>query len=96
MNSKNLILPILSLGALFMLPACSDTDDNSLNTLRPTALVTVCPNTDGTFMMQLDNTTQLIPTNLSASPFGKKEEGLLSTTPRQPISIMMNTFAKYM
>lgn len=73
MNSKNLIFPILSLGALFMLPACSDNDDNSLNTLRPTALVTVCPNTDGTFMMQLDNTTQLIPTNLSTSPFGKKE-----------------------
>lgn len=73
MNSKNLLFPFLSLGALFMLPACSDSDDHQFDTLRPTALVTVCPNADGTFVMQLDNTTKLIPTNVSTSPFGEKE-----------------------
>lgn len=57
---------------LMMLPACVNDDDSS-DLLRPTALVTVCPDVDGSFIMQLDNATRLIPANLETSPFGKKE-----------------------
>lgn len=71
MKKKKLLL--LGVGAfLTTLPSCSDNDD-SFDKNRPTAIVTVCPNADGSFIMQLDNTTQLIPTNLKASPFGSKE-----------------------
>lgn len=55
-----------------MLPSCTN-DDGSAELLRPTALVTVCPNADGSFIMQLDDETQLVPTNLKTSPFGTKE-----------------------
>lgn len=55
-----------------MLPSCTN-DDGSAELLRPTALVTVCPNADGSFIMQLDDETQLVPTNLKTSPFGAKE-----------------------
>lgn len=59
--------------SLMMLPACVNDDDDSAELLRPTALVTVCPNDDGSFIMQLDNNTRLLPANLETSPFGKKE-----------------------
>lgn len=52
--------------------SCSD-DDDSYDLSRPTALVTVCPNADGSFVMNLDKDTKLFPTNLKTSPFGKKE-----------------------
>lgn len=55
-----------------MLPSCTN-DDGSAELLRPTALVTVCPNADGSFIMQFDDETQLVPTNLKTSPFGTKE-----------------------
>lgn len=48
-------------------------DGDSDDLRRPTALVTVCPDDDGSFTMNLDNSTVLVPTNLKTSPFGKKE-----------------------
>lgn len=48
-------------------------DGDSDDLRRPTALVTVCPADDGSFTMNLDNSTVLVPTNLKTSPFGKKE-----------------------
>lgn len=62
----------LGLGALSMsLASCLDDDDNDI--YRPTALVTVCPDSDGGFTMQLDNTTKLVPVNMKSSPYGSKE-----------------------
>lgn len=58
--------------AAMVMSSCTDSND-SPDMLIPTALVTVCPDSDGSFIMQLDNTTQLIPTNMTASPFDKKE-----------------------
>lgn len=64
----------LGFGSLLTLPACSDDDDDyPVERYRPTALVTVCPDNDGTFVMQLDNSTRLVASNLKESPFGDKE-----------------------
>lgn len=72
MTRQNLLFSIVGVVVLMMLPSCSN-DDGSAKLLRPTALVTVCPNADGSFIMQLDDETQLVPTNLKTSPFGTKE-----------------------
>ncbi len=57
----------------FSLQSCSD-DDNDYSRLYPTALVTVKPNNDNSsFYMQLNDSTTLLPANMKASPFGKKE-----------------------
>ncbi len=72
MTRQNLLFSIVGVVVLMMLPSCTS-DDDSPELLRPTALVTVCPNADGSFIMQLDNATQLVPTNLKTSPFGTKE-----------------------
>lgn len=72
MTRQHLLLSIVGVVVLMMLPSCTN-DDDSPELLRPTALVTVCPNADGSFIMQLDNATQLVPTNLKISPFGTKE-----------------------
>lgn len=73
MRKKHLLSTILWLGALSALTACSTDDDNPIDRYRPTALVTVCPGDDGSFMMQLDDNTRLVPSNLKESPFGTKE-----------------------
>lgn len=72
MTRQNLLFSIVGVVVLMMLPSCTN-DDGSAELLRPTALVTVCPNADGSFIMQLDDETQLVPTNLKTSPFGTKE-----------------------
>ncbi len=54
------------------LQSCLGDSDESLPQ-QPTALVTVRPSADGTFLLQLDNATALRPTNMTASPFGTKE-----------------------
>lgn len=69
---KKLLFSTLVLGAAMMLPSCTD-NDYSYDLSRPTALVTVCPDNDGSFVMQLDDNTRLIPTNVKTSPFGAKE-----------------------
>lgn len=72
MTTKQLLLPIAGFMLLTLLPSCSD-DNTSFDSLRPTALVTVCPDDDGSFIMQLDNSTRLLPVNMKSSPFGTKE-----------------------
>lgn len=72
MAKQHLLLSVIGVALLMMLPSCLNDDDSS-ELLRPTALVTVCPNADGSFIMQLDDETQLVPTNLKSSPFGTKE-----------------------
>lgn len=53
--------------------SCNDDNDNYYYLYRPTALVTVHPLEDGNFVMHLDDSTVLYPTNLKSSPFGEKE-----------------------
>ena len=49
-----------------------DDDDNAVN--YPNALVTLKTNpADGTFFMQLDDSTTILPTNMKTSPYGNKE-----------------------
>lgn len=72
MVKQHLLLSVVGVVLLMMLPSCLNDDDSS-ELLRPTALVTVCPNADGSFIMQLDHETRLVPTNLKSSPFGAKE-----------------------
>ena len=55
------------------LHSCNDNEYYDYGYLRPTALVTVRPQADGTFCMQLDDFSVLYPENMSESPFGDKE-----------------------
>lgn len=70
--SLSLLSSVVGAVILMMLPSCIN-DDNSSELSAPTALVTVCPDADGGFVMQLDDETQLVPVNLKTSPFGSKE-----------------------
>lgn len=72
MAKQHLLFSVVGVVLLMTLPSCVN-DDDSYELLRPTALVTVCPNADGSFIMQLDDEIQLVPTNLKSSPFGAKE-----------------------
>lgn len=52
----------------------NDDDDNGYIIEYPSAVVTVKPNSDNTsFFMQLDDSTRLLPTNITKSPYGTKE-----------------------
>lgn len=64
------VLGLLTAG--FILQSC-DNDDDDWELRRPTALVTVCPQADGKFTLQLDNNTTLFPSNMDKSPYGDKE-----------------------
>lgn len=72
MTQKRLLFTVFGLALPFIIPSCTD-DNDDYALYQPTAIVTVCPNADGSFVMQLDDETQLIPTNLKTSPFGDKE-----------------------
>lgn len=67
-----------SVGSLcLLLSVCSFQscmDDEEIDyPYQPTALVTVRPNADSSFYLQLDDATTLHPTNLKTSPYGSKE-----------------------
>lgn len=66
-----LVAAITLFGSAAFFQSCDDDDDVDLR--LPTAIVTVCPGEDGSFVMNLDNETVLQPTNMKKSPFGKKE-----------------------
>lgn len=63
---------LVALAAAAALQSCNDDDDNR-NLAYPNALVTLKTNASGTFFLQLDDSTTVIPTNMKASPYGKKE-----------------------
>lgn len=83
MNSiKSLSLAFGLMIAAFALPSCNNNEYYDYGYLRPTALVTVRPQADGTFFMQLDDFSVLYPENMSKSPFGDKEvRALVNYTP---------------
>ncbi len=64
----------LAMGAalLWLLPACSNSNSQP-DLTYPTALVTVRPQGDSTFFMQLDDSTVLRASNLQKPPFGATE-----------------------
>ncbi len=65
--------------------SCLD-DNDDIDRQRPTALVTVRPASDGSFTLQLDNTTTLYPTNVKTSPYGEKEvRALVNYTPESDL-----------
>lgn len=67
---------ILALGLMacaFSLSSCDSDSDDEIILQRPTALVTVYPSTSEGFILQLDDSTSLVPTNLKTSPFGEKK-----------------------
>ncbi|MFG6426800.1 NigD-like protein [Lepagella muris] len=72
-KAKLLISSILLMASSVAFQSCSSDDNDSWDMYRPTALVTVCPTSDGGFIMQLDNNTTLYPTNMDKSPYGSKE-----------------------
>ena len=78
---KKAILALGLLAGLVTLQSCNDDDDNYYYpSYLPNALVTVRPAADGSrpaadgsFTMQLDDSTTLTPANMQQSPFGNKE-----------------------
>ena len=73
MNKKHVLLAFMAATLPVVLPSCLDDDDDSYVRFRPTAVVTVCPDEDGGFLMHLDDDTRLIPTNMKKAPYGGKE-----------------------
>jgi len=68
-------ITILSLLLLF-LPACSNSREPDL--YYPTALVTACTQGDSLFILQLDDSTTLYPSNITRSPFGREVRALVN------------------
>jgi len=68
---------LMTLGVFFMslsFQSCLDDDDNNYWEMRyPNALVTVKPDGDNSFYLQLDDNTTLLPVNLTSSPYGDKQ-----------------------
>ena len=74
---KTLKLFLMATGVLFTsltFQSCLDDDDYYYSgNWRANALVTVKPLSDKSFFLQLDDTTTLLPVNITSSPFGDKE-----------------------
>lgn len=64
---------LLGLAALATTLASCESDHEAWYSNTITALVTVRPTEGGSFRMQLNDDTELLPSNLSESPFGAKE-----------------------
>lgn len=64
-----LAFPVVSVG----LSSCDDCDDYDRTLVLPSAVVTVCPQEDGGFMMVLDDENDIYPANMDKSPFGENE-----------------------
>ena len=72
---KKAFLALGLMAGLVTLQSCNDDDDDYYYypNYLPNALVTVRPAADGSFTMQLDDSTTLTPANMQQSPFGNKE-----------------------
>ena len=56
-----------------VMQSCAEDDDDNMTKYQPTALVTVIPVGETSFVLQLDDSTTLQPVNMTASPYGDKE-----------------------
>lgn len=70
---KSTVFSILFAAVAATFQSCLDDNDDKFDWHRPTALVTVCPTSDGGFVMRLDDKTTLVPDNMAKSPFKEKE-----------------------
>lgn len=71
---KKTILALSLVTGVFSLSSCNDDDDDYYYPANlPNALVTIRPAADGSFTMQLDDSTTLTPANMQKSPYGNKE-----------------------
>lgn len=71
--TKTLLLTV-TLSGTFALSSCLDDDDNYYYNMGAyNGIVTAKTDTDGTFFLQLDDSTTLLPANIASSPFGDKE-----------------------
>lgn len=71
---NTLLLALMASIASTSMQSCVDTSDETYYVNMPNALVTVKPyNGNKNFYMQLDESTTLLPVNMTASPFGEKE-----------------------
>lgn len=74
MNKYQLFLSAIALPlACVSFTSCDDDDDYDYSLVYPTAVVTVCPQEDGGFMMVLDDENDIYPANMTKSPFGEDE-----------------------
>lgn len=72
---KTLRFSLMTLGIIcitMLAQSCLDDDDN-WELWYPNALVTVKSASGNSFYLQLDDSTTLLPTNITSSPFGGKE-----------------------
>lgn len=65
-------MTIVAICVTVVFQSCLDDDDTDWSMTYPNALVTVRP-VDKSFYLQLDDSTTLLPTNMTTSPFGSKE-----------------------
>ena len=72
LNVRNWMVGLMAAVSFFGLQSCLD-DDNDQYRVFPNMLVTVKPQTDGSFFLQLDEKTTLKPVNMATSPYGDKE-----------------------
>ena len=74
MKQIKVFTPLLWLAlALSSLISCVSDDYNDWITRQPRAVVTVCPTPNGSYFMQLDDSTTLLPKGNPPAPYGKKD-----------------------
>lgn len=66
-------LMLMGLMTVTLQSCLDDDDDDSYNNAFANALVTMKTNQDGTFFLQLDDSTTVVPTNMKTSPVGNRE-----------------------
>lgn len=80
MKTINLLTKLaLAVTSVFTFAACDDDSYVYYYPASPNALVTVKPMEEGSFCMQLDDSTVVYPYNMKKSPFGDKEVRALAS-----------------
>ena len=73
-NFRKLVVGVMAATCFMGFQSCLDDDDDyPYSKVLPNALVTVKPVDDGSYFLQLDDSTTLLPVNMTSSPFGQKE-----------------------
>ena len=84
MKCKSWMLLAMAAVSTLGFQSCLDDDDDhyAYQVMVPNAIVTVKTTAEDDFFLQLDDTTTLLPVNITTSPFGKKEvRALTNFTP---------------
>lgn len=73
LNFSKILLCVMGIISFVGFVSCDLDDDDYNGRFYPKALVTAKTADDNTFFMQLDDSTTLLPINITSSPFGGKE-----------------------